>query len=115
MTEGMLDWPRIAVELPALYALRTWSGMPWQRTVVALLAAVRWLRLVNSISAFEIFSSGVLPIIESLFLTGPFFLILFFVFGAVVHGYFILGTAGDYPSGFYAHFVRAFLCCAKEP
>ena len=94
--------------IPALYALETWRGLPWQRTIVALLVAVRWLRLINSVSSFETFSSGVLPILSALMPIGPFLLILFFVFGGIVHGYFILGTAGHYPSQFYAHFSRAF-------
>ena len=56
-----------------------------QRNLVAVLVAVKWLRLVNSISAFELFSSGVLPIIQSALSTGPFFLILLIVIGAFLH------------------------------
>ena len=106
--DGKVDWARISLAIFCLDTLRQWRNTPLQRGLMAIWVAWNWLRIVNSISALTVFGPRVLPILSSVQDTGSFFVVMFLVIAALMHGYFVLNTAGTEPNLLYANLEKVY-------
>ena len=68
------------------------------RLIFAGTGFLRWLRVLNSLKGFESTGKPMLPILQAVPATGPFFFVVFCWFAAFVHLYYSFGL-GDFWSG----------------
>ena len=68
------------------------------RLIFACTGFLRWLRVLNSLKGFESTGKPMLPILQAVPATGPFFFVVFCWFAAFVHLYYSFGL-GDFWSG----------------
>ncbi|CAJ1422064.1 unnamed protein product [Effrenium voratum] len=115
--ENLLDAIRILLTGFSQIALLTnWADFGSNqvlRVIFALTGFVRWLRVLNTLKGFESTGKPMLPILQAVPATVPFFFVVFCWFSGFMHMYYSFGltewwTAGMimYRLGFLADFSR---------
>lgn len=96
------DVIRISITAVSLLGLSiNWGAFQAQQELQLIFACtgfLRWLRVLNSLKGFESTGKPMLPILQAVPATGPFFFVVFCWFAAFVHLYYSFGL-GDFWSG----------------
>ncbi|CAE7868500.1 FEM1B [Symbiodinium necroappetens] len=96
------DVIRISITAVSLVGLSiNWGAFQTQQELQLIFACtgfLRWLRVLNSLKGFESTGKPMLPILQAVPATGPFFFVVFCWFAAFVHLYYSFGL-GDFWSG----------------